>query len=166
MEIRRLMKHDVRTCRPGDSLNEAARIMWEEACGSVPVVDEDFIPVGFLTDRDICMASYTQGKPLLDLKVETAMAKNPISCSSEDDLDGAAELMREKCLRRLLVVNSHGVFVGLLSLDDVACESQRILRGAKDHILTAQVGDIYGSICAMRCRRRHSPDPPLMSSSY
>jgi predicted transcriptional regulator len=78
----------------------------------VPVVDEDFRPVRFLTDRDICMAAYTQGKPLPDLKVETAMARDPIRCSSEDDLDGAVELMREKCLRRLPVVNSHGVLVG------------------------------------------------------
>lgn len=81
------------------------------------------------------MASYTQGKPLPDLKVETAMAKDPISCGSEDDLDGAAELMREKCLCGLPVVDSHGVLVGLLSLDDIACESQRNLRGAEDHTL-------------------------------
>lgn len=165
MDIKRLMKHDVRTCRSGDSLNEAARIMWEEACGSVPVVDEDFRPVGFLTDRDICMAAYTQGRTLFDLRVEAAMATNPISCTIHDDLDHAAKLMRENCLRRLPVVDSKGVLVGLVSLDDIACESQRNLRGAKDHTLAALVGDIYGAICATRCRRRHSSDPPLVSSS-
>ncbi len=31
MEVKRLMKHQVRVCRPQDSLNDAAQIMWEEA---------------------------------------------------------------------------------------------------------------------------------------
>lgn len=73
MDVKRLMKHKVRTCRPDDSLNEAAQIMWDEACGSVPVVDEHCRPVGFLTDRDICIAAYAQGRILLELKVESAM---------------------------------------------------------------------------------------------
>lgn len=165
MNVKRLMKHQVRTCRPDDSLNEVAQIMWDEACGSVPVVDEHYRPVGFLTDRDICIAAYTQGRPLRELKVESAMARSVISCGSEEDLEHAARLMRENCVRRLPVVDAHGVLVGLLSLDDVACESQRSLRGASDHNLAALVADVYGSICFTRCRRRHSPDPPLVSSS-
>lgn len=164
MDIKRLMKHQIRTCRPQDSLNEAAQIMWEEACGSVPVVDEDSRPVGFLTDRDICMAAYTQGRPLSELKVETAMARRVVFCGKEDDLRHATQVMRDNCLRRLPVIDSRGVLVGLLSLDDIACESQRNLRGASDHNLAGLVGDVYGSICSTRCRRRHSPDPPLVSS--
>lgn len=49
MDVKRVMKHQVRTCRPDDVLNTAAQIMWEEACGSVPVVDADSRPVGFLS---------------------------------------------------------------------------------------------------------------------
>lgn len=165
MDVKRLMKHQVRTCRPDDVLNTAAQVMWEEACGSVPVVDADFRPVGFLTDRDICMAAYTQGRPLGEIRVETAMARSLVCCGSEDDLTRAAQLMRDNCLRRLPVVDDRGVLVGLLSLDDVACESKRNLRGATDHALAGVVADVYGSIAATRCRRRHSPDPPLVSSS-
>jgi CBS domain-containing protein len=64
MEVRRMMRHSVRTCHPNDSLNDAAQVMWEDVCGSVPVVDDQLKPVGFLSDRDICMAAYTQGAPL------------------------------------------------------------------------------------------------------
>jgi hypothetical protein len=71
--------------------------------------------------------------------------------------------MRENGVRRLLAVGSDGALVGLLSLDDVACESQRNLRGANDHNLAALVADVYGSICSTRCRR-HSQDPLLVSS--
>ena len=165
MEVKRLMKHQVRVCRPQDSLNDVAQIMWEEACGAVPVVAEDFKPIGFLTDRDICMAAYTQGRALHDLTVETAMARTIISCRDNDDVEDAGRLMRETSVRRLPVLDDHGALVGLLSLDDMACESQRNLRGANDHKLAGLIADIYGTICFTRCRRRHSPDPPLVGSS-
>ncbi len=165
MDVKRLMKHEVRTCHRDDMLNTAARIMWEEACGCVPVVDAESRPIGFLTDRDICMAAYTQGRPLGELGVESAMARSIVSCGSEDDLAHAMQLMRNNSLRRLPVVNASGVLVGLLSLDDIACASQRNLRGATDHNLAGYVADVYGSIASTRCRRRHSSDPPLVSSS-
>lgn len=166
MDVKRLMKHQVRICGPHDTLNIAAQIMWEEVCGSVPVVDVDSRPVGFLTDRDICMAAYTQGRPLGELTVESAMARSVVSCGSEDDLTHATQLMRNNSLRRLPVVDASGILVGLLSLDDIACESQRNLRGATDHNLAGVVADVYGSIASTRCRRRHSSDPPLISSSH
>lgn len=165
MDVKRLMRHRVPTCKPDDTLNTAARMMWEEGCGSVPVVDVDFRPVGFLTDRDICMAAYTQGRSLRDISVDTAMARKLVCCEEGDELEHAAQLMRDNCLRRLPVVDGRGVVVGLLSLDDIACESQRNLRGAADHNLTGLIGEVYGRICSARCRRRHSPDPPMHSSS-
>jgi CBS domain-containing protein len=165
MNVKQLMRHRVPTSKPEDTLNTAARMMWEEGCGSVPVVDAQFRPVGFLTDRDICMAAYTQGRSLRDISVDTAMARTVVCCEEGDELEHAVQLMRDNCLRRLPVVNGRGVLIGLLSLDDIACESQRNLRGATDHNLTGLVGDIYGRICSTRCRRRHSPDPPVHSSS-
>jgi CBS domain-containing protein len=147
MDVKRLMRHQVPNCRPDDTLNTAAQIMWEEACGAVPVVDADLRPVGFLTDRDICMAAYTQGRSLGEIKVDTAMARRVVCCGEGDHLAHAAQLMRDSCLRCLPVVNGRGVLVGLLLLDDIACESRRNLRGATDHNLAGLVADVYGSIC-------------------
>jgi len=166
MEVKRMMVHDVKTCRPHDSLNAAAQIMWEHACGSVPVVDENSRPVGFLTDRDISMAAYTQGGPLQALRVENAMARKIIACGPEDEITSAAKIMRENGVRHLPVVDAEGKLVGVLSLDDLACESQRNLKGSTNHELAHLVADVYGSICAARCRRRHSPDPPLVGSCH
>lgn len=166
MDVKRVMRHRVPSCKSDDTLNSAARMMWEECCGSVPVVNGDFRPIGFLTDRDICMAAYTQGRSLREISVDTAMARTLVCCEEGDELDHAAQLMRDNCLRRLPVVNGRGVLVGLLSLDDIACESQRNLRGATDRNLTAVVGEVYGWICSARCRRRHSQDPPVHSSSF
>ena len=154
MKVEQIMNRDVKTCHPKDSLNQAAKIMWEQRCGAVPVVDEQGRAVGFLTDRDICMAAYTQGKPLDKLRVETAMARKVVSCTAEDDLDSAARLMRQSRTRRLPVVDKGGTLVGLLSLDDLACEAARTLRGGVNDELRNLVLEVHLSINRGRLRVR------------
>jgi CBS domain-containing protein len=95
------------------------------------VVDDQYKPVGFLTDRDICMAAYSQGKPLDELRVESAMARKVVCCVAEDDLGSAAALMQQNRTRRLPVIDQHGALVGLLSLDDLTCEAAAASRRGK-----------------------------------
>jgi CBS domain-containing protein len=95
MKVEHIMNRDVKTCGPHERLNKAAQIMWDTPCGAVPVVDDHGRPAGFLTDRDVCMAAYIQNRPLTELRVEAAMARNPVYCRTEDDLDSAAQLMRQ-----------------------------------------------------------------------
>jgi CBS domain-containing protein len=152
MKVEQIMNRDVKTCGPQDSLNKAAQIMWEESCGAVPVVDEQLNPIGFLTDRDICMAAYTQGKSLDALRVETAMARKVVSCGVEDDLASAAQLMRQNRTRRLPVIDQNGALVGLLSLDDLACEAARTLRGGVNDELRNLVLEVHLSINRGRTR--------------
>jgi CBS-domain-containing membrane protein len=152
MQVEQIMNRHVKVCRPQDSLNKAAQIMWEEPCGAVPVVDEQSRPIGFLTDRDICMAAYTQGKPLAALRVETAMARKVISCAAEDDVHAAAQLMRQNHMRRLLVINQDGTLLGLLSLDDLAREAARTLRGGVNEELRNLVLEVHLAIQHGRLR--------------
>ena len=152
MKVEQIMNRDVKVCYAQDTLNRPAQIMWDEPCGAVPVVDGQYKPVGFLTDRDICMAAYTQGKPLHEVRVETAMARKVVSCRSDDDLSSAAGLMRQNRTRRLPVVDLNGVLVGLLSLDDLACEAARSLRGGINDELRNLVLEVHLSINRGRVR--------------
>ena len=154
MKVEQIMNRDVKTCRPQDSLNKAAQLMWQEPCGAVPVVDDQRRPIGFLTDRDICMAAYTQGRPLPEIRVETAMAHKVVSCTAEDDLGSAAQLMRQHRTRRLPVIDQEGTLVGLLSLDDLACEAARLLRGGINDELRNLVLEVHLSINRGRVRLR------------
>jgi CBS domain-containing protein len=152
MKVEQIMNRSVRCCHPQDSLNKPAQIMWEEPCGAVPVVDDQRRPIGFLTDRDVCMAAYTQGRLLSEIPVEMAMSRNVVSCTTEDGLDSAAQLMRQKRTRRLPVVNQDGALVGLLSLDDLACEAARPLRGGVNDGLRNLVLEVHLSINRGRVR--------------
>jgi CBS domain-containing protein len=129
MNVGQLMSRQIRTCRPGDSLNTAARIMWEEDCGCVPVVQEsgDQRPrlVGIVTDRDVCMAAYTQGQPLTAIPVTSIMQRDLATCVATDPIGVALRVLRTRQLRRLPVVENDGELVGLLSLADIARESKR-----------------------------------------
>jgi CBS domain-containing protein len=154
MNVEAVTNRDVKTCRPTDSLNRAAQLMWENRCGAVPVVDSQSRPVGFLTDRDICMAAYTQGKPLAALQVDSAMARKVTSCRLSDDLNSALKLMAEVGVRRLPVVGPEGKLVGILSLDDLACEAGRSLRGAVNRELRERVADVWMAICRGRLLAR------------
>src|SRR4051812_38042425 len=76
MRVGELMTRDVATCGPGDSLARAAKIMWDRDCGVVPVLDPKGHVIAMLTDRDICMAAWSKGAPLSDLRVGDAASRS------------------------------------------------------------------------------------------
>ncbi len=119
MKVADLMTRDVYTCTIHDSLNGAARIMWDHDCGCTPVVDGHGKLVGIVTDRDVCMAAYTQGVPLDAIRVERVMSARVISCGRDDELETAHQLMRTHEIHRLPVVDTRGRPIGILSLSDV-----------------------------------------------
>jgi CBS domain-containing protein len=125
MKIESLMTTDVRVCFASANLADAARAMWEGDCGCVPVLDEDARVVGMLTDRDICMAAWTQGRPLEELSVPSAMSSKVVSCKCGDRVEDVEELMRQNQVRRVPVLDADGRLEGLVSLADLAGEAQR-----------------------------------------
>lgn len=125
MKIESLMTTDVRVCFASGSLADAARVMWDGDCGCVPVLDEDTRVVGMLTDRDICMAAWTQGRPLAEIPVPSAMSAKVIACKCGDRVEDVEELMRQHQVRRVPVLDVDGRLEGLVSLADLAGEAQR-----------------------------------------
>ncbi len=120
MNVDEIMTRDVQTCRPDQTLAEAANVLWEHDCGVVPVVDDAGRVVGMLTDRDICMAAFFQGEPLGSISVRTAMSKEVYASVLGDDVREAEKTMRERQVRRLPVLDSRGHLHGLLSVNDLA----------------------------------------------
>src|SRR5688572_1748733 len=106
MKVEELMTRKVTTCRPSDSLEQAARSMWEGDCGSLPVCDEGNHVVGMITDRDICMAAMFAGKALVDLPVQPTMAKKILICNPDQDVSTIEKAMRESQVRRVPVVDA------------------------------------------------------------
>lgn len=119
-KVRLVMTPNVSTATPADGLNRAAQIMWEGDCGVVPVTESDGSLVGVITDRDVCMAAYTQGQPLAAVPIDAAMARTVFACSPDDTVHQALHLMREHRVRRMPVVDEAGRLVGVVTLADLA----------------------------------------------
>ena len=146
MKVAELMVEEVTACSPDDALNRAAQIMWENDCGCVPVVDRAARLIAVLTDRDICMAAYTRGGTLKDIRVSAAMSSELFACRPDDDLLDAQKMMREHQVRRMPVSDATGRLVGILSLNDVA---RAIARKA---VTKAAAADTLVKICAPHVR--------------
>jgi CBS domain-containing protein len=115
-----LMTQPVRSCSIHDAAVTPASLMWEHDCGMVPVVDDDGRLAGVVTDRDICMAAYLQGRPLSDIPIDTFMAPHVATCRPDDEVVWAEHLMSLRQVHRLPVVDNSGRPVGVLSLGDLA----------------------------------------------
>lgn len=119
--VKDLMSENPATCRMEDSLNRPAQLMWERDCGCIPVIDDLNRVVGIITDRDICMGAYTQGRALAAVSVSSVCTKQVFTCAPDDTLERAEALMAKHAIRRLPVTSEpDGRIVGVLSISDLA----------------------------------------------
>jgi CBS domain-containing protein len=114
-----VMTRDPRFCRPDDTLAAAAVAMCEADCRFLPVVDRGGVPVGVLTDGDVCLLGATDHRRLRDIFVREWMNGFPATCRSDDRLEDALALMRRRHIRHLPVVDRGGALEGVVSLTDV-----------------------------------------------
>lgn len=104
------------------SLMHAAQLMRKRHVGSLVVVDETGagrLVVGMLTDRDIVTTVVARELDATQLTVGDVMNRELISAQEDDSIKDMLMTMRRKGIRRLPVVTSQGVLVGLVTLYDV-----------------------------------------------
>jgi CBS domain-containing protein len=147
-----LMTRDVKVCHAWDPLSWAVQTMWEHDCGVVPVIAEEGRVIGMITDRDVCMAVHFRGEAPSQMRVEEAMSREVHFCQEHDNLVDVEEVMRERQVRRLPVVDDEGGIVGLISLRDlVLAAAESTGRRAKGLTLQAVARTMAG-ICEKRER--------------
>jgi len=145
MKVEQIMTHDVVTCAPDDTLEVAARLMWERDCGAVPVVRDGHV-VAMLTDRDVAMAALLQGRPLHEIPVSGAMSQDVASCHRSDPVSLAVTILKRRQLHRLPVVDGDAELVGFLSLADVAREARREHGRSSPEVSDAQIAEAVEAI--------------------
>ncbi len=104
------------------TLVDAARAMREKDFGSVIVLRaQDGSVCGVVTDRDIVVRAVADGRDPKLVKVRDICSGDVTTVSSDQSVDEVANLMREKAIRRVPVVDK-GRLVGIVSLGDLAKE--------------------------------------------
>jgi CBS-domain-containing membrane protein len=152
------MSKDVACVRESETLSAAAKIMWDCDCGSVPVLDEAGQKlVGMITDRDICMSTWSKDSAPSSIKVADVMSRQISACSPEDNLATAEGIMRSRRVRRVPVVDSAGKIVGMLSLADIARKADRERNQQTSQEITAEeIAATLANVCQERSERPHA----------
>lgn len=115
-----IMKRDVATVSPSDSIHDAARIMRDRGIGFLPVCDEQGKAVGTITDRDITIRVSADARDVDECHVSDVMTKDVVTCRPEDSLSRAQDLMASRKVSRMLVADDQGRVEGVISLSDIA----------------------------------------------
>jgi CBS domain-containing protein len=102
------------------TLDEAARLMRDQGIGDVLVTAEGML-CGMLTDRDIVIRAVAQNLDLGHTALSEVCTAQVVTVSADDDAAVAMELMRDRAIRRLPVVQGRQP-VGIISLGDLAIE--------------------------------------------
>jgi CBS domain-containing protein len=104
------------------SVEDAARLMREHHVGSLVVVDESARgrkPVGILTDRDIAIEVVAAGVAPASVTVGEIMGPDLVTAREGDEPWETIQLMRQKGIRRVPVVDGKGILVGIVTVDDL-----------------------------------------------
>ena len=125
MNVKDIMTREVRTCAPDTSLANVAKIMADQDCGSLPVVDADGRVVSMVTDRDIAIGAGRADQALSKMAVRDVMSKTLHSCRPDMPIELASQKMADFRVRRLPVVDGTGTLIGLLTLARIAREAAK-----------------------------------------
>ena len=123
MKVKEIMTDAVACCTRDTPLQEAARLMAQNDCGALPVVEDksSMKLTGIITDRDIVVRCLATGKSPTDAKVGDCMTPRVVSTKPEADLREAERLMEQNQVRRIPVIDDRSkACVGIVSQADIA----------------------------------------------
>ncbi|WP_257457834.1 CBS domain-containing protein [Archangium lipolyticum] len=120
-KIHEVMTRDVEVINPNDTLRDAAEKMRSLNVGPLPVCDGQRI-LGMITDRDIVVRAIALGRDPNTTQVADAMSPGIEYCFDDDDVDGVLERMRDKQIRRVIVVDRNKKLVGIVAIGDLSGE--------------------------------------------
>src|SRR5688500_2645210 len=123
MKIKDIMTKEPEVVSPESMICMAASKMKQCDIGMLPVCDGQRL-VGCITDRDLAIRAVADGADPFQTPVKQVMSSHLFYCFEDDDLEAAAQLMEEKQVRRLPVLNREKRLVGIVSLGDFALRSQ------------------------------------------
>ena len=129
MHLKELMTSPVATIAPDSSLADAARKMLKLDIGLLPVADGQKI-VGIVSDRDITIRAVAKGLDPERTPVREVMSQEVFTCPVGSDALVACTMKEEKQVRRLVVMDTGQMPVGIVSLGDIALHLRREKAGS------------------------------------
>jgi CBS domain-containing protein len=131
MQVKEFMTSNPACCTADTPLPEVARMMIDNDCGEIPVVENQSskLPIGVVTDRDIVCRTVANGINPVELTAADCLSKPIVTVTPDMSLEECGRILEEKQIRRVPVVDERGSCVGIVSLADIALQTQKSFAG-------------------------------------
>ena len=106
------------TISKDQSVMQALILMSEKNIGAIIIVDNNDFPIGIFSERDYARKIILKGKSSKDTLLDEVMTKELISVTRDYKIDQCMEIMNEKRIRHLPVLENKKI-VGIISIGDV-----------------------------------------------
>jgi len=140
MHIGTVCTRQVVTCLPNTSVLEAAKIMRNQHVGDLVIIEEsgdNTLPIGIVTDRDLVVEVMAKEISPLAMDVGDLMSRSLVVAYEGEEIDVAMMRMKKAGVRRVPVVDSGGLLVGIVTLDDIIA-TQDLALGDISHLARSQ----------------------------
>jgi len=127
MKVQDIMHRSAPQTAPDTTLADVAQKMLNMEVGCLPAWENDEL-VGIITDRDIVCRAIADGRDPAATTVREVMSKNVAFCYDDQIVDRASQVMGEKNIGRLPVLDHDKHSVGILTLGDLFNNSTEITR--------------------------------------
>jgi len=106
------------TISKDQSVMQALFLMSEKNIGAIIIVDNNDFPIGIFSERDYARKVVLKGKSSKDTLLDEVMTKELITVTRDYKIDQCMEIMTEKRIRHLPVLENKKI-VGIISIGDV-----------------------------------------------
>lgn len=117
---RDVMTPDPACCSPDTTLDQVAKMMAQNDCGEIPVIDTSDRPIGVVTDRDIVCRVVAEEKNPAAHTAESCMTEPVVSVRDSASIDEVVSTMEAHQIRRVIVTDDDGACVGIIAQADIA----------------------------------------------
>tara|TARA_B110000881_G_C18357688_1_gene404739 strand:- start:217 stop:651 length:435 start_codon:yes stop_codon:yes gene_type:complete len=106
------------TTSKDQSVRQGLILMSENNIGAIIIVDNKDCPIGIFSERDYARKVILKGKSSKDTLLDEVMTKNLITVNKDYRIDKCMEIMNQKKIRHLPVLENKKI-VGIISIRDV-----------------------------------------------
>jgi CBS domain-containing protein len=119
VKVSEIMTTNVECVAPDTGIHELADKMKTLDIGFLAVCQNDRI-AGTVTDRDIVIRGIAGSRDMATVKASDVMTKDVQWCFESDDAKDVAKKMRDKGVRRMLLLSQDKRLTGVVSIGDIS----------------------------------------------
>ena len=123
LKVREVMVTNLVTIEPNALIFEVAKLMRDKKVGSVIIIKKRKV-LGIVTERDLVRRVLAENRDPKTIKIRDVMSTPVFSISPEEDVVNAAHIMRQRGIRRIVVMTGDEL-VGVITTNDLARNMKR-----------------------------------------